>query len=230
MTPERRVYFNWTDAFDLDGDPITYILQVDNDLDFSSLEIEKTGLIDSSYTLDPFEALSNGIYYWRVYSNDNYSTNISLIWQFEVNPSMGISIGFSDNLSTGVYWEIEEFPSYNISAIDNNGTGATGYDVAISTLGLLVDVYIKADGDLTTLGGDTIGLGNETFSYNLSNSSVPSEIKYKLTTNFSDNRIGDGLDAGSIIYLKFFLTVEDAAPGTYSNNINITAVPQGYLP
>ena len=145
---------------------------------------------------------------------------------------MGILLSLSDNLSKGIIWNITAIPTYNKSAQANNGTGITGYDIAVNTVGgLTADVYIKADGNLNTTGGDTIGLGNETFSYNTTNSSVPSKTKYKLSTELLDNKIGDNLPDGSYIYLKFFLTVPPGqAAGTYYNNVTIEAIPYGYSP
>jgi hypothetical protein len=60
--------FAWSDVSDPSG--VSYSLQVDNDADFSSPIISKEGLTDSTYTLTEGEALSEGIYYWRVEAID----------------------------------------------------------------------------------------------------------------------------------------------------------------
>ncbi|RLI51899.1 MAG: hypothetical protein DRP09_18750, partial [Candidatus Thorarchaeota archaeon] len=145
--------------------------------------------------------------------------------------AQSIAISMSEKLASGINWTITALPAVNESAKDNNGTGVTLYNLSISASGTTVDVYIKADGGLTNIGGDVIGLGNETYSYNLTNSSVPSDIKHKLTTSYSDNKIGENLADGSHIFLKFFLSVPGAQPvGNYSNTISITAVPYGQSP
>jgi len=107
----------------------------------------------------------------------------------------------------------------------------TLYTVHISATGTTADVYIMADGDLMTAGEDRLGLGNETFSFNATNSTVPSGNNYSLTTSFSDNKIGSNMADDSYIYLKFFLSAPSGQPaGTYRNNVTIKAVPYGYSP
>ena len=122
-------------------------------------------------------------------------------------------------------------PVVNLSANGNNDTGVTQYDVLIDASGTTVDLYMKADSNLTTGGGDSIGLSNETFAFNTTNSTVPSDVKRALTLNYSDNLIGENLANGTYVYLKFFLNVPASQPpGTYSNNVSITAVPYGDTP
>jgi len=204
---------------------------VDNDSDFTSLAVEKPGLADSNYTLTAGEALAEDVYYWRVYTNDTYSDNVSETWQYEINPQQAISVAMSSNLSAGINWSIATVPITDLDANDNNGTGITLYSVEVSASGTTVDLYIKADDDLTTGGGERLGLGNETFSYNDTNSSVPSQSKFALTTGFSGNQIGSDLPNGSVIYLKFFLSAPAGqAAGTYTNNVEIKGVPYGQNP
>ena len=75
-------------------------------------------------------------------------------------------------------------------------------------------------------GGD-----NETFSYNLTDNTVPNNTKSQLTTDYNDNKIGTNLVNGSYIYLKFFLSAPiGQAPGSYSNNISLVGVPTGQSP
>ncbi len=231
ITADNTTFFNWTNASDEDMDYFTFKLQIDNDKDFSSPEFEKKGFTDTNYTIAKDEELPEDSYYWRVLTNDSYSTNSSAIWEFEINPSQAISVSMSDHLSGGINWTIVSLPIENQSANNNNGTGYTGYDVAVSATGTTADLYIKADDNLTTPGGQIILLSNETFSFNLTNMSVPSYNKFRLTTNFSDNQIGSDLPDGSNVYLKFFLTVPGSqAAGEYSNTVSIKGVPSGEQP
>ncbi|MBD3262800.1 hypothetical protein GF374_00280 [Candidatus Woesearchaeota archaeon] len=231
VTADNTTSFDWTNASDEDGDSITYILQIDNDSDFSSVTLQKTGLTISNYTLTNPESLAEGVYYWRVYSNDSFATNVSDVWQLTINDSLAIAVSLSTKLSGGINWTINSLPSYNQFADGNNNSGITEYDIAISATGTNVDVYIKADDDLSTVGGDTIGIGNETYNYNLTNNLVPNSTNFKLTTNYADNKIGDNLADGSYVYLKFYLNISASQPpGTYSNNVNVKAVPHGESP
>jgi hypothetical protein len=231
VTGDNQTFFNWTNGYDPDGDSVTYTLRVDNDSGFTSPEVEKVGLTESEYSLTVGEALANGVYYWRVFTNDTYDDNVSDTWQYEINPQQAISVAMSSQLSNGINWTIASVPVTNLSANGNNGDEITTYSVEVSSSGTNVDVYIKADGDMITGGGERIGLGNETFSYNDTNSSVPSQTKFALTTDFSSNQIGSNLPNGSVIYLKFFLSAPSGqSAGTYINNVEIKGVPQSQAP
>ncbi|MCK4496700.1 MAG: hypothetical protein KAU24_00785, partial [Candidatus Aenigmarchaeota archaeon] len=98
ITADNTTFFDWSNVTDDDGDSINYTLQVDNDTDFLSLEIEKTELTNSDYTLTDPEALEDDVYYWRVYSNDSYETNLSYTWQFEINPAQAVAVSMSQKL------------------------------------------------------------------------------------------------------------------------------------
>jgi hypothetical protein len=229
-TADSTPFFNWTIANDTEGDNITYNIQIDNDSDFSSPRVEKLGLTVNNYTLNSSENLSEGIYYWRVFSNDSYETNVSVVFQFEIS-SKAISVSLSSNLSSGIIWNVLSLPASNLSAIGNNGTGITQYDLLVYSEGVAVDIYIRANGNLITSGGNIIGLSNETFSYNSTNNTVPSVNKFKLTTNYTDNKVGTGLTNGSYVYLKFFLSAPSSQPpGTYNNTVEIKTVVSGESP
>jgi len=101
VTADNTTYFVWTDSYDADGDSFTYTLQVDDSPDFGSILVEKTGLTNSEYTLLEPEALSNGFYYWRVYTVDPYSSNVSDTFQFELNPINAVAVAMSTNCTTG---------------------------------------------------------------------------------------------------------------------------------
>jgi len=230
ITADSTPFFNWTNATDLDLDNITYTLQIDNDSDFSSPEFEKYGLNNTNYTLSLSEALAEDVYYWRVYSNDSYTTNVSLIWQFEINPSQAVGIDLSINLNLGVGWKVETLPQFNLPAMGNNLDGATIYNITISASGTTADLYIKGDKNLTA-GLDILDLSNEMVSYNISDPTVPSGTKSSLTANFNDNPIGTSLQDKTVVYLKFYLNVSGGqAPGMYKNNVSIKVVPNGYSP
>jgi len=228
-TADNTTYFNWTDVSDFDGQDVTYYLQIDDDDGFGSLYLEKENLTTSEYTLTDSESLPEGAYYWRVYSYDGFALNASKTNQFEVNPVMAVGIVLSQNLSTGINWTVTYFPSYDLSADGNNGTSVTTYYADISAVGTTADLYIRADGDLNTIGGSAIGLGNETYSYNATNVSVPSEYKEHITTGYT--MVTSDLGDGDKVYMKFFLTVPASqSPGTYSNIVDLRVVPKGYVP
>lgn len=67
-TSDNTLTFDWSDVSDPSG--VTYYLQIDNDVDFSSPAISENGLTLSTYTLTSGEALSDGTYFWRVRTVD----------------------------------------------------------------------------------------------------------------------------------------------------------------
>jgi hypothetical protein len=63
---------DWADATDQDGNPITYMVDIDDNSDFSSITVRRTALPTSTYTV----TLSDGLkghktYYWRAWAKDN---------------------------------------------------------------------------------------------------------------------------------------------------------------
>lgn len=176
--------------------------------------------------------LPNEVYLWNINCTDEASNvGKSELRVLTVNVSNAISVYLSPALSQKINWTINTLPLYNSSAEDNNEEGVTDYYINISSEGQNVDVYLKADDDLKTISLDVLGLGNETYSFNLTNSTVPSDNKYSLTTTFTDNKIGNNLLDGSVIYLKFFLNAPSHQPaGIYNNSFIFSVVPYGENP
>jgi hypothetical protein len=165
-------------------------------------------------------------------------TNVILIsnqtnpWNVTIDAEeIAIAIQLSTKLGQQINWTLSSLPIYNVSADGNNGTEITEYFVNISVTGGTADLYMKANDNLMTSGGDILVLGNETYSYNSTNVSVPSDLKYIMTTNFSDNKIGTSLVNGAVVHLKFFLNAPAAqAAGNYNNTLFFKAVENGATP
>jgi len=143
-----------------------------------------------------------------------------------------LAISFSTQLGEGIIFdEVRFLPAANVNATHNyDGIGnASGYFILVSPDGNTpVDVCLKADGPLTSVGGDTIPLVGETYSHskisNITMPSVTSEVS--LTTNYTLS--SDNVPLGGTGYLRFFLDVPTAqAPGDYSNNIFFKGTPTG---
>jgi N-acetylneuraminic acid mutarotase len=66
LTNNNKSTFDWSDVTDPSG--VKYTLQVDDDANFASPEINVSGLIASAFT--PTTALSDGKCYWRVRAED----------------------------------------------------------------------------------------------------------------------------------------------------------------
>ncbi|MBN2097978.1 MAG: leucine-rich repeat domain-containing protein [Dehalococcoidia bacterium] len=67
-TDDTTPSFDWSNVSDPTG--VTYRLQIAYDYGFSSLALDKDGLVTSDYTLAEVEALADGTYYWRVCAVD----------------------------------------------------------------------------------------------------------------------------------------------------------------
>jgi len=178
-------------------------------------------------------SIADGEYNFSVYANDSYgNNNFSEYANFSLDTSGAISISLSNALASQINWTVAGSNVKNQSAEGNNDNETTDYFVNISVEGGgTADLFIRANSDLYTPDGDLIGLGNETLSYNSSNNSVPSTFGYSLTTNYNDTKIGNALPTGSVVYLKFFLSVPLAQPaGSYNNTLEFKAVPTGVEP
>lgn len=83
--PEDTPTFRWVKVADPSG--IEYILQIDNDPDFSSPKLVKESLIDNAYTLLPSEALVGGRWFWRVKAIDGAGNESawSDVWTFLID-------------------------------------------------------------------------------------------------------------------------------------------------
>ena len=157
-------------------------------------------------------------------SSENFTINVT-------SAGASIAVLLSDNLSSGIFWNLQTLPAINQSANGNNGSGETFYFINVSVQGGTADMYLKANGNLMNAAGDVIGLGNETYSLNQTNSSVPGSSKFAITTNYADNKIGSDLGDGSAIYLKFFLNAPQAqSAGTYNNSVSFKIVQSGESP
>ena len=81
--------FEWTSVSDPSG--VTYTIQVDNDPDFFSPEVDVAGLTDNTYTSS---ALADGTYYWHVQAVDGVGNvgDWSGEWNFTVVPMGAVGV------------------------------------------------------------------------------------------------------------------------------------------
>ncbi len=201
-----------------------------------SLSLEEIGALYNASLFqyeNNFSNLSEGEHRFRAYGV-NIEGHRNQTEERIVNTSSSpyaIAIDLSENLSNNLFWDLQSLPVSNLSAYGNNFAGPTTYYINLSSEEGNVDVYVKANGDLSSEAGNVLGLSNESISFNVTNDNVPSDYKRVLTTSYSDNKIGDNLLGNSIIYLKFFLSAPPAqAAGTYNNSITFKVLPAGQAP
>lgn len=174
------------------------------------------------------------IHQFFIYANltENMSiSNQTSKWNITIaSEAFSVAIDLSPKLAQQVNWTLTTLPISNLSADGNNGSGISEYWINLSVDGGTADLYMKASGDLQTAGGDILELNEETYSYNSTNNTVPSEVKYIMSTNYADNKIGSSLGDG-FLYLKFFLSAPAGqAAGNYNNTLYFKAVKSGESP
>jgi len=223
------------------------------DINYSSLEVdfnisisENEAISKCYYDLNGTSNISmnefNSTYYWyepnnlipgnhnvTFWCNDtsgNWGMNFT---NFTVLDEAAIAIQLSPSLDWSVNWSLTTIPVDDENATGNNGPNATDYYINISVITVTADLYVKADGNLTNDALDIIILGNETYGFNTTNSSVPNPSKVTMDTSYV--KIGDSLTDGSVVYIKFYLDAPASQPaGKYTNNLYFKAVSHGATP
>ena len=215
-------------------------------IDFNISVIENENISQCQYSLDynPNVTMTrvNDSYFWDApttigpgsHDLDYYCNDTSGNWghnstNFTVSNSAAIAVLLSDSLADEVRWNVTYLPANKLDAIGNNLNSSTSYYINISATNTLVDLYVKADGDLQTAALDTLGLGNETYTHSSNDSTLTGLPKNTMTTDYS--LIGSGLGDNSVVFLKFYLDAPNSQPaGIYTNNLNFKAVRNGQDP
>ena len=172
-------------------------------------------------------------------TNQNYGTYkyyayiVDSSGSFARNPEIGyrnvtllpcsVALGLSNELESGIKWNITDLPAIDIPAIGNNLSGITLYNLTIQSSYCPTELYIKADGNLTS-PSHFIDLNNEKVCINETDPELKQSNCYTLTTEYQ--KIATSYNNN--IFLKFFLTVPGATPpGNYKNTIffKLKAIP-----
>ena len=175
---------------------------------------------------DTFTSGGHNVTFWCNDTSDNWGTNFT---NFTIEDEAAISILLSPKLSWSVLWNVTSVPVDDLDAEGNNLTNATDYYINVSATNTLVDIYVKADGDLHTNGLEVLGLENENYTVSLVDPNVTGASKATMTTDYVI--IADGVADGAVVYMKFYLDVPAGqGAGLYYNNLNFKAVRNGESP
>jgi hypothetical protein len=183
---------------------------------------------DSYFWYEPQNLIPglNNVTFWCNDTSGNWGTNFT---NFTILSEAAISIQLSPALSMSVNWTLISLPANYLDATGNNGPNSTDYFINISTSGIGADIYVEADDDLYDLDLDVLKLGNETYSVNTTNGTVPNTNKINMTTSYV--LIGDNMGNNTVIYMKFYLNAPSGQPaGIYTNNLAFKAVVHGQAP
>jgi len=142
-----------------------------------------------------------------------------------VTISQYYSISLSGNLSSGInFGNQNSTTATNVNASYNyNASDMTEYYITVSPdSNANVDFTIWADGPLNTTGGDEIGLGNETYYFNITTSDIVNPgVGDEVALTTGPVAAGSGVSAGDSVYYRFWLDIPSGIPvGTYNNTIN----------
>jgi hypothetical protein len=248
-------YSNWVESNNLEiidiTDPLIYIISPEP-INYSELNIsfnisivENENISMCFYDLDSEGNVTmdelNDSYFWDepvlgpgdhevwFYCNDTSNNWGSNYTNFTIDNEAAIAILLSPLLLQQVRWDVLALPIDDLDAVGNNLNGSTDYFVNISATNTLVDLYVRADGDLFNAGLDVIGLGNETFKISNNNSYVNDSVALVMNTIYI--LIGSALGDNSTIFLKFYLDAPSSqAAGEYLNQLDFKAVREGQLP
>jgi len=150
----------------------------------------------------------------------------------EVTITNYLSISMSENLGTGIaFGSVSTLPATDVNATNNYDGGSSASTLSIEVSedsNTAVDFCIKADGDLTTSGADTLGLGNETYANATSSDVDTPALANEVALTESYVKAGDSVAAGSTNYYRFWLDIPAAqTPGTYNNTVYFEGVNTG---
>ncbi|MBI2846687.1 MAG: PGF-pre-PGF domain-containing protein [Chloroflexi bacterium] len=120
---------DWSGVTDPSG--VTYTLVLDDSSDFSSPVLTKLGLSETNYTLGAGEALSEGVYYWRVRAVDGAgnvgSTSESRSFRVDITPP-----GVPGNIQQTTGSNINT-PTFTWDAAADTGSGVASYQVSMDS-------------------------------------------------------------------------------------------------
>ncbi|MFC2058568.1 hypothetical protein ACFLTS_02855 [Chloroflexota bacterium] len=137
---------NWGDVLDISG--VDYSLQVASDPDFTTIEIDETGLVDSFF--DVLADLPDGAHYWKVMAIDGMGNvgEWSEVWSFTVDttdPLAPILTSPADGDLTS-----DNTPSFDWGDVDDPS-------------GVAYSLQVATDAGFASLEIDEIGIGESFF-------------------------------------------------------------------
>ncbi len=150
------------------------------------------------------------------------------------------SIAMSDNLSNGINFQtVDVLPKYNINATGNYNTSEGGGSIGVGNQteyyitnswdsNVAIDLCIRADDNLTTLGGAEILLQNYTWSDSTSNDVDNPAWADSSNITLYYVKGSENIARNNSNYYRFWLNVTaGVSAGTYTNNLYFEGVQTG---
>jgi len=153
LTSNRHPTFDWGDVTDPSG--VTYWLQVDNDFDFYSVEVDRSQIGSSEWSMD--WDLGDNTWHWRVKAVDRAGneSDWSAAWSFTVDTNAPPSpeaesprdITINDTTPSFNWGDVAEATSYALEI-------RYGGSLVLSKTGLTVSEYTLEAGEALTTQGE----------------------------------------------------------------------------
>lgn len=149
-----------------------------------------------------------------------------------VTVQKSLAIDFSTNLSDGIrFGTVNVLPATDVNAshnYDGLDNGSSMFVIVSNDSNTNVDLCIRANGGMTSSGADVIGLGNETYSNNVTTNMTVPEVSDQTSLTTSFVKSGSNLGIGSQDYYRFWLDVPGAQPsGDYTNIVYFKGIQTG---
>jgi len=140
-----------------------------------------------------------------------------------------LAIQFSDGLSSGIeFGTIHSLPAIDINATENYNGNSSGtlYYINVSNDGNTpVDLCIRGNAPLTSLGLDEIGLDNETYANATSTDALSPSLANEVSLTNEYVKSGEGITVGTENYYRFWLDIPASQPsGDYNNTLSFKGV------
>jgi len=226
VTNNPRPAFDWSDVSDPSG--VTYTIQADNNSDFSSPELNVSGIAASAYT--PAANMANNLYYWRVRAVDGAGNNggWSAVWTLTVFTALApptllwpANATRINNNRPPLDWSDAFSPStvsYRLQVSTVNTFATTVIDVSGLTSSTYTPASALTDGTYFWRVRAADGLGNDsgwtaTWSFIL-DTVLPGKPNLELPAN--------GAKTNNSTPLLDWSNVTDASGVTYSVQVSIS--------
>ncbi len=126
--------FNWTNSTDIENDIIYYYLEIDNDIDFSSVTYANTSIQETANTTADvsISGLAEATYYWRVLAydtaNSSWSETRQFIYQTNSAPSDPTGVMINSTTANQLNYTDEDLTS-NFLCSDPDASDTLTYDI-----------------------------------------------------------------------------------------------------
>jgi hypothetical protein len=142
VTTDTTPTFSWNKA---PGTGVTYTLQVDNNANFSSPEINQAGIVATTFT--PTTPLNTDVYFWRLTVNGGtWQQTERIVWTFLVTPARPVAPALITPLTGAVVNDAT--PRLEWSAVTAVPNAGVQYEIWVSDNARFTNAQILSTGNV----------------------------------------------------------------------------------